>query len=723
MLKRILFLILIAITWEFSLSPGFAQNIVWEAVPLQCTISFADLACTSQGKIFGVTDLMGNNSIMLFDDIENRWIQCNNGFPSDPNEIGTSIAVNSQDILFVTTGPYLYRSDNLGVSWEVLDPPGYLQTLYVDSDDVLYAGANGDVIYRSNDNGLSWNEISVYTPDKIRIDSVGNIFVLFGGEVLVSYDAGASFDEVLVMDGMALTDILIDSSDNIYVSGILGVYKSEDHGQSYYPMPQFPYDPNSWITTLAKDQSDNIFAGGFYDSVLLLENGSEYTQRLDDGLCIGGISKILSRTEGELFVATINVGMYHTTNLGVDWEQVNDGFNSSFPSSIFYINDYVFAGVTREVGNDGLFRSSDSGNEWTHSEHDGSTYYYMVEKNEQLFIATSSEMMGMQFPKLHRSDDDGCSWTQIGMGLPWMQVESIANNSLGEMFAVADFTLYISYDNGDNWEILPNQPISDLRTVLITPNDYIYLGGDSGKVHRSTDNGLSWESYSTTIAPDYIDEHLTLGQNGILLAAANMHNSLSRSSDFGQTWQDLDIDFEVPILSVKYDHMGHLYVTSMTSGVFVSEDNGDSWINLNSNLPTTEILKLAVKDEDEIFITTQYGHIYHGALNWGPVHIEDDVNHNPPPKLALGQNFPNPFNVSTAIPFSLSVPSKVSLKVYSVSGQLVKTLVNETLPAGYHEINWMGTSDMGYNVPAGIYINTLETDGHLINSTKLVITR
>lgn len=90
-----------------------------------------------------------------------------------------------------------------------------------------------------------------------------------------------------------------------------------------------------------------------------------------------------------------------------------------------------------------------------------------------------------------------------------------------------------------------------------------------------------------------------------------------------------------------------------------------------------------------------------------------------PKEFSLSQNFPNPFNPSTKINFSLAIDSKVSLKVFNVLGQEISTLLNGNLSAGNHEINFNAD---GMN--SGVYFYKLEAagiDGTNFNSVRKMI--
>ena len=83
-----------------------------------------------------------------------------------------------------------------------------------------------------------------------------------------------------------------------------------------------------------------------------------------------------------------------------------------------------------------------------------------------------------------------------------------------------------------------------------------------------------------------------------------------------------------------------------------------------------------------------------------PVSVFDDLR---PTETALGVNFPNPFNPTTTIPYSLMEDVTVRLVLYNTLGQQVRVLVNERMAAGYHRIQWDGRDAMGRSCASGLY--------------------
>jgi hypothetical protein len=94
-----------------------------------------------------------------------------------------------------------------------------------------------------------------------------------------------------------------------------------------------------------------------------------------------------------------------------------------------------------------------------------------------------------------------------------------------------------------------------------------------------------------------------------------------------------------------------------------------------------------------------------------------------PKVYSLAQNFPNPFNPSTRIQFALPVKGHVSLKIYNVAGQLVKTLQDGVMDAGSHELTWDGSNNLGINVASGVYFYKINAGDNYENMKKMVLLR
>ncbi len=91
------------------------------------------------------------------------------------------------------------------------------------------------------------------------------------------------------------------------------------------------------------------------------------------------------------------------------------------------------------------------------------------------------------------------------------------------------------------------------------------------------------------------------------------------------------------------------------------------------------------------------------------------ILNEPPQQIALSQNFPNPFNPTTAISYQLSALSKVSVKIFDILGMEVSTLVNKVEPAGKYQVQFNGS-----NLASGVYFYVLQQGDNFI-SRKMVL--
>ena len=99
------------------------------------------------------------------------------------------------------------------------------------------------------------------------------------------------------------------------------------------------------------------------------------------------------------------------------------------------------------------------------------------------------------------------------------------------------------------------------------------------------------------------------------------------------------------------------------------------------------------------------------------LNIEDE---GVPTEFALHDNYPNPFNPTTTLRFDLPEISDITLTIYNMLGQKVKTFNMQGTPAGYHRITWDATNDLGDPVGAGVYIYQLYAKD-LVKTKKMVL--
>jgi hypothetical protein len=118
---------------------------------------------------------------------------------------------------------------------------------------------------------------------------------------------------------------------------------------------------------------------------------------------------------------------------------------------------------------------------------------------------------------------------------------------------------------------------------------------------------------------------------------------------------------------------------------------------------------------------TAYTGVWANMINSAGSPVADP--HCTPAIISLAANYPNPFNPSTTIPFSLPAGGNASLRVCNLKGQVVKTLVqNQAFSAGQHQVMWDGRDNNGKAVSSGIYIFSLDC-GNRSLSRKMVLAK
>jgi len=111
-------------------------------------------------------------------------------------------------------------------------------------------------------------------------------------------------------------------------------------------------------------------------------------------------------------------------------------------------------------------------------------------------------------------------------------------------------------------------------------------------------------------------------------------------------------------------------------------------------------------------------HVMHGMRRVDYTAVDESSG----PSFGLAQNFPNPFNPSTSIFYSLDAKGHVRLKVFDPSGRLVRALVDEVQGVGPHRAFWDGCNDRGHRVASGVYMCQLQVGPKRL-SRKLILAR
>ena len=351
-----------------------------------------------------------------------------------------------------------------------------------------------------------------------------------------------------------------------------------------------------------------------------------------------GMYHLTLDARGELFAAG-DTALYTSTDDGLTWNRI--GPVRALPHSLSADTSGALF-----VGNDalGIFRTTDNGAHWTGSLVTEGCNALAMHPNGFLFAGLTYTGNG----KVHRSTDHGDSWTAVP---------------------------------------LPHASGSFATECFAFSGNAVYAGSIDG-FYRSTDFGVSWTQSNNGFAAVDVRE-MAVAPNADIYTMNNYPSSsdgLYRSTSGGESWQRVSSSvpaFQALACSGSNDLLG---VTG--TGVFRSTDGGVSWNNITGNIGTFQNLASIV--------VTPSGHLVVGgyrlfrnrtALTGEP----GPGTSSPPADFSLAQNFPNPFNPSTTVRFTLGSGQHVTLAIYDAIGQEVAVLVSGELPPGTFTSSWDAT--------------------------------
>jgi len=247
---------------------------------------------------------------------------------------------------------------------------------------------------------------------------------------------------------------------------------------------------------------------------------------------------------------------------------------------------------------------------------------------------------------------------------------------------------------------------------------------DSSIVARSVQDG--WRMEIDVIGAEYFDRTGTIGRmNGAdevidpydvpLLPSPG--NSLRLLMDIGSTG--------------SYAHSSDIRSTDEFNGVWNmqiqgNDDPGPIRLTASSMSETPTDLRFAIIDvpnrevisnfsQQDLTIEGKIEHVHDIILIAGDesylLQMIDDLLADIPEQYSLGQNYPNPFNPVTKMNFALPRTGDVSIVIYNLMGQQIRTLVSENMEYGFHTVTWNGLDQLGRPVSSGVYFSELRARG------------
>ena len=376
--------------------------------------------------------------------------------------------------------------------------------------------------------------------------------------------------------------------------------------------------------------------------------------------------------------------------------------------------------------------------------------------------------------RILKTTDGGITWTQQttadGTGIFFDDIWFFNAN---EGLVYGDqrdgyFTIYTTADGGNHWVRVPeaNMPTDDPEE-----NGYIFSGsaaGDTfwtvsthGRVWKTSDKGLHWIANATDITEiDFSNIKMRDAMNGLW----GVVDELYRTTDGGITWNEVtpsgtfftnDLSYVPGTASTWVSTGGDVnseYGALHGIGSSYSLDDGNTWITIDTGVDHLAVDMVnsytgfcggfsRASGKAGVFTYNGSALGYSCGNNMTEMCVSGNsycVPHKAIKSLlnhggSLGEcsgfnraanykesqtitSYPNPFSPDqsgfTTISFSLLQSEKVSMQIFDVEGRLIRTLADDAMIAGTHELTWDGRDANGNAMSAGIYLLRIESQNH-----------
>lgn len=508
-------------------------------------------------------------------------------------------------ILVCGTSPGLAQP----TSWHQTNGPygGNVQALFVHPNGDLLAGTREGGLYRSSDNGETWDHIGLNGEFiwSFAVQPDGNLLIGIGGGIFRGSRDGTGWQQILSIDtavrALALGtngNIIAGSTQNDYPSESGQIFRSTDNGETWAQSNTGLRATG--VRALLTDRDATIYAGTWSET----SAGGGVFRSTDNGeswhsLGLAGLAvQALHIDESGTIAAATSEGVFFSSDSGVTWQPRNEGLPEGAVIALVAAAD----GRLLASNVHGVFRLS--GSQWTPF---GAG---LTESHAQTLAGTprGDVFAGSTVNGLFRLDRGASIWAHKSTGINNTNVTSLLENRDGFLFAVAaQIGVFRSRDAGISWQKLPLDG-TRIGSLALGPDGVIYANASGfGGIHRSTDNGETWERLGLETA---IVNNLLFRSNTEIFATT--FDGLYRSGDAGATWQPIAFAGR-HTASLIANHQGVLFVRS-AGALHRSVDNGATWMALPA--VSRNATGLAVNSVDHLFAATAYdGGVYRSMDN------------------------------------------------------------------------------------------------------------
>lgn len=697
---------------------------------------------------------------------------------SDIIYAGTGEA-NSSSFSFWGNG--MYKSNDAGMTWQHigLENSAYIGRVLVDhaNPQRVYAAACGYLfsyndergVYRSEDAGSTWERVLYLTDSTAAIDLVQhpvNPDILYaamwertrGLEYRNSF--GATSGIWKTMDGgdtwMELTNGLMPGQDvgriglalckaqpeTLYAFYDLpnfevGVFKTDDGGQNWTRTN----DGNLWgmssnfgwyFGQIRVDPIDpyTVFVMGV--PLFTTHTGGGSWFEVSSDIHVDHHAMVIDETTSVILEGN-DGGLYISDTYGNSWSKINN-----LPITQFYAIDVDYLQPDRIYGgtqdNNTIRTLTGAVDDWTPILGGDGMYTLVDYTNSNVIYAE------YQWGNLYRSDYGGSNMNYIGAS--WESERKNWSAPLAmhpedpTILYFGTYRIWKSFDKGNSWTPFSedltqgiDQYFHTITTIAISPLDpsIVIAGTGDGKVHVSTNDGLTWSDVSaglpdrwiTRVAPDPFDVQTVYATlSGFRWDEPLPH--VYKSTDLGQTWTAISGNLpEFPVNDIVLDpDIPDKIIVATDAGLYGTTDAGSNWQWIWTDLPAVPTYALKVHVPTRKIVAGTYGlSTYSADLDDILVGVGKEIS------LRKGRltTSPNPVSNTSVIRFFLPENDHLTCSVISLDGKScgVDGKIIGDLERGEHSLPLVEVTDF-HRMPSGIYLVVLEGNRTRI-SGKIVI--
>jgi len=397
----------------------------------------------------------------------------------------TSVLVKDQ-VIFAAVGfehpGTLLRSTDGGAHWQSIVVSTKQINRILEQNGTLYVSVNYEGLYKSTNNGDTWQLTSAQAHDSRFAVNSTNIYAINGAVFQMSTNGGTSWSSHSLMPGNRFTIQLYPTDDYLYAATLDGIFRAPVN------------DPTTWVgvnkglnAQIVNDivvTDGKILAGTEAAYVFgSLDQGVTWSQPLNTA----NLTTRVMYNSGTSIYKTDNVRIERSDDEGATWISCAQIPNYPLINTITMRSDILI------VGGQGVFMSDDNGLSWV----DASVGITSPIRN--LFTFQNDVYAGT-YNGLFKLNLDGETWSRINTGATSENITSI--NGFGSHLFIGTLSgIYKSTDKGSHW----SQVSFEGGTItLAVRNSELYASYHWGNQYHSLDSGKTWINIKGNLPASYV---------------------------------------------------------------------------------------------------------------------------------------------------------------------------------------------------------------------------